>query len=720
MRFYNHNQQKTMKKIICLLSLLFLFSPFISGQWDGVVSLDVDLSTLSNKTFDSRIKVIPRMIINNTILNVSCASNNYVQIVVTDKGTNAEVQICGDTLNINYDAGKLVITNGAGNNLNIFQKDTTLDYNFNFVISPDILNVYYDALVLLKGSATQKDIIYKKYKLSQTTDTTFFSANVMSDLSNRQVERGTTTATFAASSAKGINVTKLADGFAKFLASRFKKELTISFFNRFKDKLNSDKLRDLRTLFKNTSGELNLIDDKFTHYEAYLSALRQSMEIDCHQLPEQFKKLVEDPNSQVSDALANKPNFQYVLDNVLTFGIEIRDSVHIGKALANLDLAKSVNFNPVDKNLMGAFETVQLVSESLRNIQTGPNHSYWISDSQIKGLMQDEVLLNLFLGLFAEKSKLDNIYLSSNSLFIILTSKTPEEVKTLVESMISSIKSIENIHSSTKGTVTNQEKDYVALQYFDAASALINTSNHLAPLLKPSEANTLKKYNTFGTNVIDMTRSFVTQNYSIGLLYLSRVLTEIDSSSSALQKINTVLGNQGLFIAQMAESENSEDVAAILENFAAPTGSWRDKRTAEWNIAIDSYVGPAYYSVQDNDSRLGFSTPVGASITFPFNHVTLFVSAFDLGPLTSFRLTNDTSQIANVYLKEILSPGAFLSINFGDNYPITINGGYQRFPLLEKVGTTENDVNLNRKGGFSGSIVVNIPLFTLYNDPKNR
>ncbi len=688
------------------------------AQWDGVVSIDVDLSTLTNKTYNNSIRVIPPMNINGTSLDVSCDST-FVLLEVADKGSNAEVKICGTTQTINYRLNKLVLTNGNGVKLNFLQGDTLANFNFDFTISPDTLNVYYDALVLLKGSLAQKEIIYKKYKLNQSSVNTFFSANVISDLSSLQSAGSNNTTSFSASSATGIDVTKFADGFAKFIASQFKKELIISFFNRFKDILNSSDLRDLRTLFPKTTGELNLIDENFVHYQAYLSSLRQSMEYDCSEIPEHLKTLLEDTTSQVSELLAKKPNIQYVLDNVLTFGIELSDSVNMGKALAGLDLSKNVNANPVNKDLMGSFETVQLVSESLRNIETTSNHSYWISDSEIQGLLTNDVLLNLFFGLLAEKANLDNINLSSNSLFNILTGKTASEIKGLVESMINSIKSVENIYDSNQGSISDNNKYLVAQQYFDAASALINTSNHLAPLLKPNEATKLKEYNTFASDINNMTRSFVTQNYSTGLLYLTKVLTEIDSTSTVLKKINGVLGNQGLFIAQMAESENSDDVASILENFAAPTGSWRDKRTAQWNIALDSYIGPAYYSIKDNDSRLAFSTPVGVSVTIPFNHVTFFVSAFDLGPLTSFRLTNDTSQIANVYLKEILSPGAFVSINFGDNYPVTLNAGYQQFPLLAKVGETENSVNVTRKGGFSGSIVINIPLFTLYNDPKN-
>ena len=368
---------------------------------------------------------------------------------------------------------------------------------------------------------------------------------------------------------------------------------------------------------------------------------------------------------------------------------------------------------------MGSFETVQLISESLRNIETSSNHSYWISDTEVKGLLSDTELLDLFIGLLAEKAGIDNISLSSNSLFNILTSKKASEIKGLLESMINSIKAVENVYDANPGKIQDDNKYLVGLQYFDAASALINTSNHLAPLLSSSEAAELVKYNTLASNINNMTRSFVTENYSTGLLYLTKVLTEIDGTSKVIKKINGVLSNQGLFIAQMAESQSSDDVATILENFAAPTGSWRDKRVAQWNVALDSYIGPAYYNIHSEDTRLAFSTPVGASVTIPFNYVTFFFSAFDLGPIASFRLSNDTSQIANVYLKEIVSPGAFASINFGDNFPVTVNVGYQQYPLLTKVGETQNTVDINRKGGFSGSIVINIPLFTIYNDPKD-
>ncbi len=709
------------KRIFTLLSIFLLALSFINAQWTGTDNLTITINQLPNKTIDTSMVVVGNMTINGQPLDVSCAVSNIVEFKAVDTGSALSLTICGTTKTYQYFPDKAVISNG--NNFSFtFSKVEQAPTKFDFPIDSTKLNVYYDAIVLEKGSPAQKEIIFKKYNLTKTSTPHMFLVSFHSEIQSSDVQSADTktkTPTFNLSAATGINVTKLADGLAKFISSQFKKELTISFFNRLTEKLQDPDTRDLQVLFENTFGQLELIGDKFTHYEAYLASLRQSMELDCYQLPQQFEKLLDDPTSQLSNALDSIPNVQYILDNVLKFGLELKDSVHIGRAFADLDFSKNVGLAPVDQNLKGSLETIQLLSESLRNINNGPDDSYWISETQMEHLVEDTTLLNIYFGLLAEKSKIDGIRLASDSLYNIFTDSKVTKIRELLDSVIETIKYIEDIIQSAKKGMNNENKDIVAMQYYNAATELISSSNHMAPLMSKPEAQKLKHFDNIASDVNDMTQSFVTQKYSVGLLYLSKVLTGIDSTSKTIKKINGVLGNQGLFFAQMAESETSDDVAAILENFAAPTGSWRDKRTAQWNIALDSYIGPAYYYVKKNDTRLAFSTPVGASVTIPYNNFTFFLSALDLGPLTSFRLTNDTSQIAKVYLKEILSPGAFVSINFGDNYPVTLNVGYQQFPLLNKVGTTENAVNVTREGGFSGSIVVNIPLFTMYNDPKD-
>ena len=390
-------------KTIFFLNLFFFFLAPIYAQWDGAVSVDIDMSQLSNKTYENNIAAISPMVVGGKELDLSCAQNGMVGLKAVDIGTEVVITVCTKVDTIAYQVNQVTLTNGSGHKLR-FNKGDGQDFDFNFKISPDTLNVYYDALVLQKGSIDQKQIIYKKYKINQQTKNLFLAA-VATDFGELQANPGGSGGSFANSAANGINVTKFADGFAKFIASRFKQELTISFFNRFTNTLDDPKIRDLQVLFKNTHDELELIGDRFTHYEAYLSSLRQSMEYDCSQLPEQFKKLMDDPSSQLSEALDRLPNIHYMVYNALSFGLELKDSVHIGKALADLNFANNIGTKPVDQNLKGSLETVQLLSEGLRNIETSSNHSYWISKTEMEGLVGDFDLLNLFLGLLAEKSK---------------------------------------------------------------------------------------------------------------------------------------------------------------------------------------------------------------------------------------------------------------------------------------------------------------------------
>ncbi|MEM9546843.1 MAG: hypothetical protein AAGA77_12765 [Bacteroidota bacterium] len=713
------------KSTLILWSLLLLLCPALNAQqWDGTTDVTINLGDLPNNTYDEVINVASPITANNVPLNTTCAQNDTVRIIAKSETDTLAITICNTVTKIPFIFNSVQIKNDNQKKLIFTQPQSTEqdtgNVNFPFKIDSTVFNIYYDALVMLEGSNAQKQIIIHKYQLDLDSLSNTFLSSFSANLAGLQsANAGQEAKNFAESDAMGIDITQFADGFAKFIASRFKKELTIAFFNRFKATLNNPKLHDLTALFKNTAGELELIDDQFTQYQAYLTSLRESMEYDCQLLPERLQELVESPTSQLNEALNKYPNFQFVLDNVLLFGIDLRDSVNAGKALASLDFSKSFGPNPVDKNLRGGFETIQLISESLRNIETDSTDSYWITNKEIDGLITNDKLFKIFLGLLAQKAKLDRINLSDGSLYSILNSKTTIELEGLIESIITSIQDIEGIYNANPSAIPDDNKYITALRYFDAASDLINTSDHLEPLLSTSQAKKLNVYNGFADDINSMTRSFVTKKYSIGLLYVSRILSKVDSTSSALKEINTIIGNQGLFIAQMAEAENSDDVAAILENFAAPIGSWRDKRIAQWNIAIDSYIGPALYSVKDDGTRAAFSTPIGASVTFPWNNFTLFLSAFDIGPVTSFRLTNDTSQVANIYLKEIVAPGAFISVNFGQSFPLTLNVGYQRFPLLEKVGETQNNINVTRRDGFAGSIVMNIPLFTIYNDPKD-
>ena len=63
----------------------------------------------------------------------------------------------------------------------------------------------------------------------------------------------------AVSSIGSLDVTNIADGFAKFLVKRTKQELNMAFFTKFKEELSKPEYRDLQTVFPQTWRALQAI-----------------------------------------------------------------------------------------------------------------------------------------------------------------------------------------------------------------------------------------------------------------------------------------------------------------------------------------------------------------------------------------------------------------------------------------------------------------------------
>ncbi len=222
-------------------------------------------------------------------------------------------------------------------------------------------------------------------------------------------------------------------------------------------------------------------------------------------------------------------------------------------------------------------------------------------------------------------------------------------------------------------------------------------------------------------SLLDMVKGLTARQYSYGLLGLSNLIKEFNTNKK-LDPILKVLNKEVLFIAQIAEASSSDEVAAIIENFAAPVGSWRDKRNARWNVAFDSYVGLGGYwplNVDDLNAKFGVPTPIGFSLTTPANFFSIMGSIVDIGPMVAFRFLNDEDNVPDTYFKEIFAPGVFLSLNLdkisSKDFILKLNGGYQQFPLLEKTTVNNNEVSLVQKSGWTASVNVNIPIMTLYN-----
>lgn len=235
------------------------------------------------------------------------------------------------------------------------------------------------------------------------------------------------------SSIGGLDVTNIADGFAKFIVKRTKEELSIAFFEKFKKDL--ERYPDLKTVFPTSYNLLQSIDQQIYNYTNYINNLREAFRSDLQVLDENLPGIIE-----------NHPNFfnkktNFELGLALRTGCYVTTSLkhdmHPGDVLDGYPLSFFDKSPPEDKAgldmLKGSIESLQLLSESLKEGDTS-KHNYWVSADKIQQLVNDKDALKIYLGLFLQvaKIKYDSVKFGNDkNLYTILN--TDEAVKKIDE-----------------------------------------------------------------------------------------------------------------------------------------------------------------------------------------------------------------------------------------------------------------------------------------------
>lgn len=203
----------------------------------------------------------------------------------------------------------------------------------------------------------------------------------------------------------GLDVTNIADGFAKFIVKRTKEELSISFFMKFKSELEKWEYRDLRTLFPATHGIFQTIDKDIYNYSTYINSLREAFRADLKALDEHFPGIVD--NHQ--EFFQQDGHFIYGagLKSACFVVSSLRHNMHPGDILQAyptqfLDSAGGANEKKTLQVLKGYIQTLQLLSESLQKDPTGD--SYWVEKKEIGKLVADKNALRIYLGLVIQRS----------------------------------------------------------------------------------------------------------------------------------------------------------------------------------------------------------------------------------------------------------------------------------------------------------------------------
>ena len=206
--------------------------------------------------------------------------------------------------------------------------------------------------------------------------------------------------------------------------------------------------------------------------------------------------------------------------------------------------------------------------------------------------------------------------------------------------------------------------------------------------------------------------------------------------------------NYASFGANVVRSESPEEVKKAIKAIALPAGSSSIKKTTDFNIALNAYVGFVWgqdkpnhtnYITKDangNDVKvelnggkaLAVYAPVGVTFSKgmlfskknPWS-ISAFISVIDVGALVGYRFDDDSTSTVTteVKLANIFAPGGNVAIGL-PWVPISIGYGFQFIPSLQRNPGDNSLYKVDYSGWRMNQIfvAVDIPLANFYTGKK--
>lgn len=573
-----------------------------------------------------------------------------------------------------------------------------------------------------------------------------------------------------------LDVTNIANGIAQFMIDRAKEELTVAFFNRFKDF--AEKNPEFGILFPKTTDNLeNLLSYK---YPEMLPALRVGFFEDLKNMTLHLDEVLELP--RYKKLLQNFPEVRVAIRSIrLVQQLASGNArpVDLFSSFADFPEWKDTTASPAFQNFGSSVRLANIISNSLLD-QDGDRS--WVPVSELNDLVQDTILFRIYLGLVYQKSQTENIvwYTGKNNTPYSFCQAMKEQKDNLFLFENKLIKFIELGKEVSKRLDTldyRRKNDMPATKedYYNYIGTAINITEYGFSFAQVFNTKLdISQYTIIVRKANDLYLHLYKEEYTQALINAMDILggvsdllvkerARIDNMNKAtvqaspaltakadalhntkdldnLIKVIAQLTKYGVFMANMVEAKTPEEVASILDNAVLPVGSSSIKKNTDFNIAVQSYLG-AYWRFNRLkhptqtawSDQFGVSAPIGLSFSHGFGKVgsaSLFLPLFDLGAVVDYRLRrdsvadvngNNTPEVGRNYkirLGQIVSPGAYLVYGFGANLPLSFGVGGQYGPGLSKIDGTGATTVINPQWRWSLFLAVDIPFFNLKSTDK--
>jgi hypothetical protein len=524
----------------------------------------------------------------------------------------------------------------------------------------------------------------------------------------------------------GMDVSKYADGLAKFLIERGKQELSIAFFERMQRELK--KYPELTAVFPKTSVILYGIQNY--NILTLLQELRDAFVKDMLATPENILNIREYGISCSGVAGDDLENCKKRLDNINSAlkKSEFIITLHAMKGMIDGQLmpgivnsiVNDVHFKGKEGESINYLRFVNLIFDGLRSSEQ--SEGIFIKELSVRTLFENEELLQIFIGLMFEKYRAAPAYakftLSKNELNKILAAIISN--RTSFASVLASFDNVNNSFLALKDTRrdrSNDDKLYASLigSSFTATAYTLKSVQSITNTtsLPDSLKRILVNLEIGSDMVIDIHHKNFSGIYNdlIRLNEHNRFITD--------KKAKEALTKYLSFAANMASAQTSDDVKNAIDVAVMPAGSYSVKQRAGYNIAMNAYVGYGWDLHSGEVKAHGIYAPLGFTFSKGLHKerggaLSIFASVVDVGSLVSYRLKNGmTDELKQeVRLESIISPSAQLIVGI-PRWPISLAAGWRKTPKLFYksddtflVITPRNRLNLG--------IMIDIPMFNFY------
>jgi hypothetical protein len=527
--------------------------------------------------------------------------------------------------------------------------------------------------------------------------------------------------------------TNIADGLSKFLIERGKQELSMVFFDRFKDDLK--KFPELTFLFPSTTEIINNIEAH--NFHTLLQELKDAFMKDLSIMPTSILSLrtintgLCNGNTAcvgrltaINTAFTTTSAYDarlVILPLIIMQGIIDGDNI---TEITN-KLCTDVSVCGNTDNLSGVIQMASILFESLRTSDDsgGP----FLNHAEVKNLFYSNDLLRIFFGLVYQKynsasfSCYNNLTIAGQNLQGVFTAILNARAK--FYSTLSSFDKINSAYISIQKSLRDVQKADVAV-YASAISTsiemLTNIANSLEIVIPGSlPPATLAKIRANLSIASGICSDIQQKNYAgifngtIKFIKDNNIITPGTGKDKLIKYLS--------FGANLAAAKTSDEVKEALNAVALPPGSYSIKQKSSFNIAVNGYVG---YNWDFNGGLFanGVYAPIGISTSCGLGKkgggaITLFTSIIDVGAVVSYRLKQGTTEELkqDIRLESIISPSAQLLIAIPKT-PIALGPGWRKTPKLFYSNNTDFTV-VKPKDVFCFSILIDIPIFTIKNSP---